>query len=168
MTFHLTLSHQMHIHSGFPDYCIEDFYDTLLGLFQLLLQVEQPQPTSNALLLQKIEHAMNELGTTDCCVSYMRFICSGHMRSNSSDFAPFLTSAPSVELFCRQKTEVFGCEAEDLHIVALCREFGVGVQVEYLDAHMPQHAVQFPQPHVLPVMHLLYRPGHFDLIYKSS
>lgn len=115
---------------GFPDYCIEDFYDVFVAQFETAAKA----PTQQT--LQQLVQNLNDSGISDALVCYMRFICSGHLQTHQADYAPFLTSHATVTEFCKKQTEVVGCEAEDLHIGALAKEFGVKVVVEYLDANL--------------------------------
>ncbi|NWI08237.1 OTUB1 thioesterase, partial [Crypturellus soui] len=58
-------------------------------------------------------------------------------------------------------------ESDHIHIIALARALHVPVLVEYMDrgeggATNPHVFPEGSQPRV----HLLYRPGHYDILYK--
>lgn len=62
-----------------------------------------------------------------------------------------------------------GKESDHIHIIALAAATGVPVRVEYMDrgdsANVNHH--DFPEgshPHI----HMLYRPGHYDLLYSKQ
>lgn len=67
-----------------------------------------------------------------------------------------------------QEVEPMYRECDHLHIVALTSALGVGVRVMYLDrgegATVLSH--DFPEDKD-PIIHLLYRPGHYDILYKA-
>ena len=58
-------------------------------------------------------------------------------------------------------------ESDHMHITALTEAVGVPVRVEYMDrgeGGVVNHH-DFPEGSQ-PVIHLLYRPGHYDLLYS--
>ena len=60
-----------------------------------------------------------------------------------------------------------GKESDHIHIIALTSALGVGVRVEYMDRGEGDKCNHhdFPedsQPSVI----LLYRPGHYDILYS--
>ena len=58
-------------------------------------------------------------------------------------------------------------ESDHIHISALTAALGVSVRVEYMDrgkgGQVNHH--DFPEDTVAPFIHLLYRPGHYDILY---
>ena len=66
-----------------------------------------------------------------------------------------------------QEVEPMYVECDHLHITALTSALGVPVRVQYMDraegGHVNQH--DFPEG-APPRIHLLYRPGHYDILYQ--
>lgn len=61
-------------------------------------------------------------------------------------------------------------ESDHIHIIALCNALGVGVRVEYMDRGGEGGEVKahnFPEDKT-PSVFLLYRPGHYDILYPSE
>ncbi len=60
-------------------------------------------------------------------------------------------------------------ESDHIHIGALTAALGVGVRVEYMDrgngGEVNHH--DFPEGSP-PFVHLLYRPGHYDILYPEN
>ncbi|NXP83438.1 OTUB1 thioesterase, partial [Tricholaema leucomelas] len=59
-------------------------------------------------------------------------------------------------------------ESDHIHVIALARALQVPVLVEYMDRGGPGGATH---PHIFPEgsqprVCLLYRPGHYDILYK--
>jgi len=54
-----------------------------------------------------------------------------------------------------------------VQIIALTEMLGVPVAIEYLDASGTPSAVVFPEGSE-PVVSLLYRPGHYDVLYPKE
>ena len=58
-------------------------------------------------------------------------------------------------------------ESDHIHIIALTAALGVSVRIEYMDRGEggTVTAHDFPEGSE-PILFLLYRPGHYDLLYK--
>lgn len=59
-------------------------------------------------------------------------------------------------------------ESDHIHITALTQALNVPVSIIYLDrANQDQVTVHnFPEDCASPSINILYRPGHYDIIYK--
>ena len=67
-----------------------------------------------------------------------------------------------------QEVEPMGKESDHIHIIALTSALGVPVSVVYMDrggdtSQCITH--NFPEDSV-PIITLLYRPGHYDILYS--
>ena len=60
-----------------------------------------------------------------------------------------------------------GKESDHIHIIALTTATSVPVRIEYMDRIDSQTVIahDFPEGSI-PEIILLYRPGHYDIIYK--
>ncbi|CAK9177402.1 unnamed protein product [Ilex paraguariensis] len=119
---------------------------------------------------------------------FFRFVTSGEIRKRSEFFEPFilgLTNA-TVEQFCKSSVEPMGEESDHVHITALSDALGVPIRVVYLDrsscdnggvsvnhhdfthvtGDLPADAATVGDPKTInPFITLLYRPGHYDILY---
>ena len=110
---------------------------------------------------------------------------------DGGDDDPRVCDVPS---FCSRRVEPMGCESDHVHIVALTDALGVAVRVEYLDrseeeeaggggsggggsggggsgggGSSPNHHDFVPEgASAPPRVVLLYRPGHYDILYPRS
>lgn len=97
---------------------------------------------------------------------------SPNATSRSHPLAPFLR--PQVDLFCRRHVEVMGEESDNMHIVALTDALQVPVRVVYLNAMGAGVNSHDFVPEGLkgadaePRVALLYRPGHYDILYPRA
>ncbi|KAH9658569.1 OVARIAN TUMOR DOMAIN-containing deubiquitinating enzyme 1 [Citrus sinensis] len=120
--------------------------------------------------------------------SSIRFVTSGEIRKRSEFFEPFilgLTNA-TVEQFCKSSVEPMGEESDHVHITALSDALGVPIRVVYLDRSScdsggasVNHHDFIPTPGdcpnatsgstetTIPFITLLYRPGHYDILYPK-
>jgi ubiquitin thioesterase protein OTUB1 len=57
-------------------------------------------------------------------------------------------------------------ESDHIHIIAMSTALNTGVRVRYMDrgAGTEVTAHDFPEGSI-PSIHLLYRPGHYDILY---
>ncbi|XP_071657612.1 ubiquitin thioesterase OTUB1 isoform X2 [Patagioenas fasciata] len=143
---------------GFTEFTIEDFHNTLMELIE---RVERRVP------LPELLAAFNEPGTSDYLVVYLRLLTSGCLQRHQRFFQHFLEGGRSVKEFCQQEVEPMCKESDHIHIIALARALRVSILVEYMDRGEggTTHPHVFPegsQPRVC----LLYRPGHYDILYK--
>lgn len=104
----------------------------------------------------------------------LRLLVSLEMQSHEEDYRDFVLGATehaSVRAFCAAEVELSSVDADQMQIVALVRACRCSLDIAYLDA-APGDAVQvisFPQeggarPPLLAT--LLYRPGHYDIVYE--
>lgn len=65
-----------------------------------------------------------------------------------------------------QEVEPMGKESDHIHIIALNAYTQVPVRVEYMDSsNSTLNHHDFPEGSH-PYIHLLYKPGHYDILYK--
>ena len=62
--------------------------------------------------------------------------------------------------YCERWVECFGKESEHVQLHALCEATGIGINVWCFEiSHLSLVVMQEPK------MNLLYRPGHYDILY---
>jgi len=77
------------------------------------------------------------------------------------------TACLDIVTFCAREVEPMGRECEQIHIIALCEALGVSVAIEYLDGSSgPLACLTLPEGRE-PAITLLYRPGHYDILYAA-
>jgi ubiquitin thioesterase protein OTUB1 len=103
---------------------------------------------------------------------YMRLLTAGFLRKNADRFAPFLNC--DVDEFCRNEVEPMDIECEEFQVRALCEHLGVCARIEYLDGKALDDQGQLrcietasSGDALCPFkVCLLYRPGHYDILYN--
>lgn len=146
------------VSQGFTEFTIEDFHNTFMDLIE---QVEKQ--TSVADLLA----SFNDQSTSDYLVVYLRLLTSGYLQRESKFFEHFIEGGRTVKEFCQQEVEPMCKESDHIHIIALAQALNVSIQVEYMD----RGEGGTTNPHIFPEgsepkVYLLYRPGHYDILYK--
>lgn len=110
----------------------------------------------------------NEQGYSDYVIVYLRLITSGKLQEDAEFYQHFIEGDMSIEEFRHQEVEPMFKESDHIHIIALCAALGVGVRVEYLDRAegVNVKAHDFPEG-TQPMVFLIYRPGHYDILYPN-
>lgn len=75
-----------------------------------------------------------------------------------------------VELYCRRLVEVMDEESDEIHIRALTDALAIPTRIYALDSRLP---IELSPTDYIPddavnkdaLVHLLYRPGHYDIVY---
>merc|ERR1712205_215760 len=115
-------------------------------------------------------------------VMFLRLVTSAEVQRREDHFAPFIMGMyddpVSPDVFCQKYVEVMGEESDHVHIVAITDALQVPVEVVYLDrsgaAATQQSGVEVDTYRFVPEacgasaeprVSLLYRPGHYDLLY---
>jgi len=145
---------------GFPKFTIEDFYELYLDVLQKV---------GDGLTVDGLLETFNDSSQSDYIVVYMRLLTSGQLQIDSDFFQCFMEGGRTVRDFCSQEVEPMYKESDHIHIIALTNHLKVGVRIEYMDrgegSTVTSH--DFPEDSV-PLVHLLYRPGHYDILYKRN
>uniref|UniRef100_A0A673VHW8 OTU domain-containing protein n=1 Tax=Suricata suricatta TaxID=37032 RepID=A0A673VHW8_SURSU len=128
---------------------------------QEIAQVEKQ--TSVADLLA----SFNDQSTSDYLVVYLRLLTSGYLQRQSKFFEHFIEGGRTVKEFCQQEVEPMCKKSDHIHIIALAQALSVSNQVEYMDHGEggTTNPHTFPEGSELKV-YLLYRPGHYNILYK--
>ena len=60
-------------------------------------------------------------------------------------------------------------ESDHIHVIAITKQTGIKVRIQYLDRGGDSEATahDFPDESTDPDIHLLYRPGHYDILYPK-
>lgn len=117
--------------------------------------------------LVELHTVFNEQGLSDYVVVYLRLITSGQLQERV-DFYQNFVDGLTIEEFRHKEVEPMYKESDHIHIIAICTELKVTVGVEYMDRGTGQINFHvFPEDAAQPTVHLLYRPGHYDILYPK-
>uniref|UniRef100_A0A5B7B1J2 Ubiquitin thioesterase n=1 Tax=Davidia involucrata TaxID=16924 RepID=A0A5B7B1J2_DAVIN len=169
---------------GYADFTFEDFFSLFLEQLECVLQGNKASISHDELLQRSRDQSVS-----DYVVMFFRFVTSGEVRKRSEFFEPFilgLTNA-TVEQFCKSSVEPMGEESDHVHITALSDALGVPIRVVYLDRSscdtggisvnhhdfipatddLPNATGGGSSETAKPYITLLYRPGHYDILYPK-
>lgn len=153
--------------SGFQKLAFEDFYEVTLQQYE---QLNASDPDMLLVGFQSDE-------TSNAIVMHFRFIASAYLRINSAEYEPFLIDEMiSIDEFCSMHVEAFGRESDHLQIIALSKALDVPIQVVYLDGGVDDQCAihefwpteQDEKDKIKTPVKLIYRPGHYDILYSNN
>ena len=125
---------------------------------------------------------------SNAVVVLLRLLASAYLRINESEYTPFIyqtfqppindsTNQTPMQQFCQRYVECLGQESDQIHIIAISKALGCTVDIAYLDGNASmdlthlvfgaEDASDWSIPG-LPRIFLLYRPGHYDLLYHGG
>jgi len=158
---------------GFPSFTTDDFRDTFLDQVDAACAADFSE--------QQLVDLWRDSGTSDYMVVFLRLLTSAHLQEKSDFYQPFMEDGQTVKDFCAVNVEPMYVECDNLQVQALCRALGLPVRVMYLDrgeageasAHdfglQEDEGQQGEKKAKLePKVHVLYRPGHYDVLYPSG
>lgn len=144
---------------GYPQYTVEDFFETFV---EIVGHVKTPGTVDD--LLQ----VFNDQGFSDYFVVFLRLLVSGELQKNEDEYQHFIDGGRTVKEFCSQEVEPMSKESDHIHIVALSRSLNVSLAVEYMDRDGNKcNRLSFGENESEPALILLYRPGHYDILYNT-
>lgn len=164
---------------GYADFTFEDFFTLFLEQLEDVIQGADALISNDELVQRSRDQTIS-----DYVVMFFRFVTSGEIRKRSEFFEPFilgLTNA-TVDQFCKSSVEPMGEESDHVHIIALSDALGIPVRVVYLDRSScdtggvnVNHHDFIPSSltnggdglEIIPYITLLYRPGHYDILYPK-
>ncbi|CAL0334379.1 unnamed protein product [Lupinus luteus] len=167
---------------GYPELTFEDFFSLFLEELDCVIQGKETSISHEELVLRSRDQSIS-----DYVVMFFRFVTSAAIQKRSEFFEPFILglSNTTVEQFCKSYVEPMGEESDHVHITALSDALGVPIRVVYLDrSSCDTGGVSVNHHDFMPVdgdltnasgssekknpfITLLYRPGHYDILYPK-
>ena len=148
--------------AGFEPICYEDFIEMLCTRLESVREMS----------LEGLKTDFEDKMVSDSLVMYSRFITSAFLRMNQERFEGFTEGYATVVDFCKGEVEPMDRESEQMQIMAMAEVFQIKVNIIYLDRSEKDECAQivYPIDYAGPdfTIHLLYRPGHYDLLYPRN
>ncbi|KAJ9542527.1 hypothetical protein OSB04_029033 [Centaurea solstitialis] len=173
---------------GYADFTFEDFFSLFIEQLESVLQGNEDSISHDELIVRSRDQSVSDYGYY-AVVMFFRFVTSGEIKKRSEFFEPFILglSNTTVEQFCKTSVEPMGEESDHVHITALSDALGVPIRVVYLDRSScdngsvsvnhhdfvpvsddtPNDKTSGSGSETNPFIVLLYRPGHYDILYKK-
>ncbi|KFY32174.1 hypothetical protein V493_00449 [Pseudogymnoascus sp. VKM F-4281 (FW-2241)] len=156
----------------------EDIRGEVLSLLTDLAATIHLWSQSKASLL--ILRRFNDKEIFSAIIYYCRRFASEFLKANSVTEQEFNSNGPGVSI-CKDMPKPLNTEIENVGVTilidVLMNAMSIAVEIIYLDrsgTHINSHLVQaeddngIPTNPAGPIVHLLYRPGHYDILYKYT
>lgn len=144
---------------GMPAFTVEDFYDTFMDTLSRL-------GGDNKMSAEELANTFNDEGMSNYLVVFLRLLTSKQLQKDGEFYQNFMEGGRTVAEFCSTEVEPMYHESDHIHIIALCAATDLTVRVVYLDRGQGTEAAVHDTPEdSSPTVHLLYRPGHYDILY---
>lgn len=149
---------------GMPAFTVEDFYDNFMDTLERL-----KEGSDDKMNQEELEETFNNEGLSNYLVVFLRLLTSKQLQLEGDFYQNFMEGGRTVAEFCSTEVEPMYRESDHIHIIALTAAAGVSVRVVYLDRGTSQEGPvthDFPEGSQ-PLVHVLYRPGHYDILYPK-
>lgn len=135
--------------------------------FKFIDEIKKIQ-TKETNCTQQLLDLFNSSYVSDYIIAYLRILTSGYLRDNRDFYQNFVCDT-TLEEFCEREVEPLNKECDHIHITGITNGTGIPVCINYLDRRdgADVHQPIFP-PESQPRVHLLYRPGHYDVLYPKK
>ncbi|CAF2462484.1 unnamed protein product [Rotaria sp. Silwood2] len=150
---------------GYLDFTVEDVSDVVLEV------IDNVCKSANETSLME---SFCSPAHSDYFVAYLRLFTSAYLQMNSAFFENFIEDGKTVKQFCSTEVEPMARESDNIHIIALAKAAAVPLRVIYMDrseyslltTHDFSATDDDNKNTFKPMITMLYRPGHYDLLYE--
>uniref|UniRef100_A0A0N4Z0Z5 ubiquitinyl hydrolase 1 n=1 Tax=Parastrongyloides trichosuri TaxID=131310 RepID=A0A0N4Z0Z5_PARTI len=147
---------------GFPELTTSDFCDSI---DELLKNIADKKYDNNSLMV-----TLGDENIANYYVAYMRILTSAFLKENKALYEGFIEGGRTMDQFCLDEVEPMWKECDHISIIALVNALKVNIRIEYMDqSHSPEGGIHYDicGTDGEPFLFFLYRPGHYDILYKS-
>ncbi|TDZ74957.1 Ubiquitin thioesterase OTUB1 [Colletotrichum trifolii] len=160
---------------GYDQMLFEDMVEETITLLKDLAQrIANPQLAMHHLVSQ-----FNDQDISNAIIYHLRLLASSWLKGNAELYAPFIPAETGIPGYCAE-IERPNREIENLGIVLLVqillKPINFVLEIAYLDRspgsqvniyRFPDEANGQDPSNLGPIIYLLYRPDHYDILYKS-
>ncbi|KFY03137.1 hypothetical protein O988_01688 [Pseudogymnoascus sp. VKM F-3808] len=140
---------------GYQEWAFEDIREEVLNLLRDLAATVHLRPPSDAdsIILQRF----NDEEVSNAIIYFFRLLASAWLKANSVTYRDFIPDGLGVDYYSKSLIEPAKTEIEHLGMTLLIE---VLMKPADDESGTPIYAG-------VPMVHLLYRPGHYDILYKE-
>lgn len=144
--------------AGYETSATEEFYEEFVSCLKSIML--------DGANISTVEEIFNNNIKSNYLVVYARLLVSCEVKLSEEKYLPYITTQGSIEEFCRTEVDPMFVEAEYVQIYALTTALNFPLEIIYLDntKQSTPSRHRFPEDSC-PKLYLLYRPGHYDIIY---
>lgn len=156
--------------SGYQPLVYDDIYDVVEEQMKAIERGERDD--SMLLAIFQTDDISNHI------VWYLRVITAAYLKKYRQEYEPFLEFETEMDQYCSKYVEVMDQEADHIHVIALTKALNVPVEIAYMSGSDTMEQVNFHEFYpdnepaggniTLKPLVLLYRPGHYDILYRKE
>lgn len=148
--------------------------ETVALLRDIAARMDNPAAAS-ALLLERF----NNREVSSAIIYHLRLLAASWLKGDPALYEPFIPNGIGVEGYCKEVVERPDCEIEQLGVMllvnVLLKPVGFVLEIAYLDRspgsqvnvyRFPDDAPPGSAQDGDPVIYLLFRPDHYDILYR--
>ncbi|CAH8436142.1 unnamed protein product [Heterobilharzia americana] len=178
------------IANGYTQFTVEDFHEQFVSMVDRF--------TLDGGTLEELEEVFNDQAYSDYYVVFLRLLVSAYIQKKATYFVNFIDEGKTINQFCETEVEPMARESDNIHIAALALAVELPIYVENCQQSGELNRIEFPAHSDLmdadkesdktdgsgqvsdehesfivsykdnPPVTLLYRPGHYDILYPNS
>jgi ubiquitin thioesterase protein OTUB1 len=163
---------------GFDPWMFDDMVEETVSLLRDMAALIETSPqTAEEILLQRI----NDAEVSNQIIYHFRLLASSWVKGYPSSYQGFIPDNLGVDGYRKEWIEPPNSEIDHLGMTllidVLLKPIGFAVEIVYLDrsegSQVNTHLIQsedangVPTDPSGPIIHLLYRPSHYDILYKD-
>lgn len=154
----------------------EDFAEEAHALLRDLAANMANPSLARVILLQRFNDNIVEANI----IYYFRMLAATYLKGNAATYDPFVADHGGIAAYCSQAIDIVNREIEHLGIVGLAnlllKPIDFVLEVAYLDRspgsqvnryRFPEEANDQDPATLGPTIYLLYRPDHYDILYRT-
>jgi ubiquitin thioesterase protein OTUB1 len=162
---------------GMSSMVFQDFVDETFTLLDKIAQLIGNPEQAEAELLE----VFNTQDISNSIMYHFRLLASAYLKGNRETYGAFITTDTGVEGYCQTVLERHSVEIDHLGLTllvnVLLKPAGFVLEVAYLDRspgsevntyRFPEEANERHSSELGPMIHLLYRPDHYDILYPPE
>ena len=148
---------------AYDSFSIDEFQESLNEQLDYLIEQPDPQTFLDTEMLA-------DPSVDGYIMAFMRCACGTALKKWSEEFTAFLPEPyTSIQAFCRSEVDPMYRDADHLQVAALSKILHTTIRIVYLDKSPGEEAniINFGDESNDCTVHLLYRPGHYDLLFPE-
>ena len=162
---------------GYNPYIFEDMVEETRILFQELLEVMDHKDAAMAALVQKF----NDRDSSNAIIYHLRLLAASWLKGNAELYQDFVPGDGGIPRYCNEWIEAPDREIDHLGITLLCnillKPAGLMLDIAYLDRSEGDQVNTYrflddansqEATDTGRVIYLLYRPDHYDILYRPE
>lgn len=146
--------------NGYEWIVVEDFYQEFINNLTICYETEKNQ------CRQLLDMLFNNKEKSNYLIVFVRLFIAAFLKENKILYESFIFDIP-FETWVNREVEAVDNECDQIQIMAIVNAFNIGVIIENLN-QKSLDTMKFPEDGNNIFIHVLFRPGHYDILYPKE